>query len=68
MNAEKSTKPEPVLADDTIVVQSGLFNDEQTVIAEPPDPLATPFPPIVRTQPLTDQSSLAAFLSPTSRR
>jgi integrase/recombinase XerD len=64
MNTEKSTKPEPVLADDTTVVQSGLFNDEQTVIAEPPDPLATPFPPIVRTQPLTDQSSLAACFIP----
>ncbi len=64
MNTEKSTKPGPVQADDATVVQSGLFNGEQTVIAGPPDPLATPFPPIVRTQPLTDQSSLAACFIP----
>jgi site-specific recombinase XerD len=64
MNTEKSTKSEPVLTDDTTVVQSGLFTGEQTVIAEPPNPLETPFPPIVRTQPLTDQSSLAACFIP----
>ncbi|HLI09850.1 MAG TPA: tyrosine-type recombinase/integrase [Ktedonobacteraceae bacterium] len=64
MSTEKSTKPEAVLAGDTTVVQSGLFNGEQAVVAQPPDPLTTPFPPIVRTQPLTDQSSLAACFIP----
>ena len=57
-------QPEPVLTDDSIVLQNTLFTDAPTVIAEPPDPLETPFPPLVRTNPLTDQSSLAACAIP----
>jgi site-specific recombinase XerD len=49
---------------DSTILQSNLFNDAATVIAEPPDPLETPFPPLVRTNPLTDQSSLAACAIP----
>ncbi|HET9920866.1 MAG TPA: tyrosine-type recombinase/integrase [Ktedonobacteraceae bacterium] len=64
METQKSTKPEPVLTDDATVVQSGLFAGEATVISEPRDPLETPYPPIVRTQPLTDQSSMAACAIP----
>ena len=64
MEIQKSTKPELILTDDTTVVQSGLFTGEPTVIVEPADPLETPFPPLVRTQPLTDQSSLAACAIP----
>jgi site-specific recombinase XerD len=52
------------VTDDTTVLQSNLFMDAATVIAEPPDPLETPFPPLIRTNPLTDQSSLAACAIP----
>lgn len=50
-------------ADHDTILQSNLFG-APTVIAEPPDPAETPFPPLVRTNPLTDQSSLAACALP----
>src|SRR5437764_6238498 len=53
-----------LIPDDTTVLQGNLFTDTSTVIAKPPDPLETPFPPLVRTHPLTDQSSLAACAIP----
>src|SRR5436190_723871 len=53
-----------IVTDDTTVLQSNLFTDAATVITEPPDPLETPYPPLVRTNPLTDQSSLAACAIP----
>jgi site-specific recombinase XerD len=53
-----------LVADDSTILQSNLFTDAPTVIAEPPDPLETPFPPLVRTHPLSDQSSLAACAIP----
>src|SRR6266699_837936 len=53
-----------IVTDDTTVLQSNLFTDAATVITEPPDPLETPYPPLVRTHPLTDQSSLAACAIP----
>jgi hypothetical protein len=51
---------ETLATDDVTILQNSLFTDAPTVIAEPPDPLATPFPPLVRTHPLTDQSRIAA--------
>ncbi|HLX41587.1 MAG TPA: tyrosine-type recombinase/integrase [Ktedonobacteraceae bacterium] len=57
-------KPEPPVQDDTTILQENLFSGVPTVIAEPPDPLETPFPPLVRTHPLTGQSSLAACTIP----
>ncbi len=57
-------QPEPLLTDESVVVQPGLFSGTPLVVAEPPDPRETPFPPLVRTQPLTDQSSLAACALP----
>ncbi|HEV2654740.1 MAG TPA: tyrosine-type recombinase/integrase [Ktedonobacteraceae bacterium] len=64
---QKESQPEkqvePVLTEDSTVLQSTLFG-APTVIAEPPDPSETPFPPLVRTHPLTDQSSLAACALP----
>src|SRR5947208_7039454 len=54
----------PLKTEDSTVLQSNLFNEAPTVIAEPPNPLETPFPPLVRTNPLTDQSSLAACAIP----
>ena len=43
-----------LVTDDTTVLQSNLFTDAPTVIAEPPDPLETPFLPIIRIYPFTD--------------
>jgi integrase/recombinase XerD len=60
-NANESA---PVVTSETTVLQTNLFTDATTVISEPPNPLETPFPPLVRTSPLTDQSSLAACAIP----
>lgn len=57
-------RPDPVLSAESTVLQPGLFNTSPLIVAEPPDPLETPFPPLVRTHPLTDQSSLAACVIP----
>src|SRR5574340_398485 len=59
-----SPQSDPMLTDDSIVLQPDLFSGAATVISEPPDPQTTPFPPIVRSQPLTDQSSLTACFLP----
>lgn len=56
--------PEPVLTENSTIIQRDLFTGAPTVIAEPPNPLETPFPPIVRTNPLTDQSSLVGCALP----
>lgn len=61
---EQHTRPpEPTQTEEATVLQSNLFG-APSVIAEPPDPLEKPFPPLVRTNPLTDQSSLAACAIP----
>ena len=62
-NPQTENQTEPTLTEDSTILQSSLFG-APTVIAEPPDPLETPFPPLVRTNPLTDQSSLAACALP----
>ncbi len=54
----------PLVSEDSTVLQENLFTGASTVISAPPDPLETPFPPLVRTRPLTDQSSLAACAIP----
>jgi len=61
--SQQEAQTQPVLTDDSTVLQSSLFG-APAVITEPPDPLETPFPPLVRTNPLTDQSSLAACAIP----
>ncbi len=61
---QQKEHPEAVLTDDATVLQESLFNGETKVIVEPPIPGETPFPPLVRTHPLTDQSSLAACAIP----
>jgi len=53
-----------IATDETTVLQDNLFTGAATVITEPADPLEKPFPPLVRTHPLTDQSSLAACAIP----
>ncbi len=55
---------EAVLTGDSTVLQESLFTAEATVISAPPGPNETPFPPLVRTNPLTDQSSLAGCAIP----
>src|SRR6266705_6603119 len=63
-DTQSKPQPEPIVTGDSTVLQPGLFTGAPTVIAEPPDPTTTPFPPLVRTNPLTDQSSLAACALP----
>ena len=60
---QHTTSPESTYTEDSTVLQNNLFG-APTVIAEPPDSLETPFAPLVRTNPLTDQSSLAACVTP----
>src|SRR5436189_6287225 len=60
---EQDTQPEPILTDESTILQESLFGTP-AVVAEPSDPLETPFPPLIRTNPLTDQSSLAGCAIP----
>src|SRR2546426_8171039 len=55
---------DPALSSDETVLQESLFTGEATVISELPHAGETPFPPLVRTNPLTDQSSLTACALP----
>ncbi len=64
MEHSHSQQPEPFLTDESTVSQPDLFTGASTVIAEPPDPRAVPYPPLVRTHPLTDQSSISACFIP----
>ncbi len=66
-DTQHPAKTEPLVQDDITILQDNLFTGVPTVIAEPPDPLETPFPPLIRTHPLTDQSSLAACTIPYSQ-
>src|SRR5437899_3400746 len=62
-DVEQEKQSEPTLSEDSTILQSSLFGSS-TVIAETPDPAQTAYPPLVRTNPLTDQSSLAACALP----
>src|SRR5450759_3717851 len=64
MDNSHSPQPEPILTDESTVSQPDLFTGASTVIAEPPDPQVVPYPPLVRTHPLTDQSSISACFIP----
>ncbi len=61
---QQKPRPEPILTDESTVLQPDLFTGTSVVITEPADPTETVFPPLVRTNPLTDQSSLAACFIP----
>src|SRR5437588_11593699 len=63
-DTHQKKQPEPVLTDESTILQPNLFTGAPTVVSEPPDPSETPFPPLVRTNPLTDQSSLSACIIP----
>src|SRR5438067_5022120 len=54
----------PMLTDESTVLQPDLFSNAPVVITEPVDPLDTAYPHLVRTNPLTDQSSLTACFIP----
>ncbi|QBD78507.1 hypothetical protein EPA93_21935 [Ktedonosporobacter rubrisoli] len=62
-DSQPESQPKPIVNEDSTVLQSNLFG-ASTVIKEPADPLEMPFPPLVRTNPLTEQSSLAACAIP----
>src|SRR5258708_14258029 len=63
-DTQSKSQSEPMVTGHSTVLQPGLFAGAPNIIAEPPDPTTTPFPPLVRTNPLTDQSSLAACALP----
>src|SRR6266567_5355854 len=63
-DTQNKPSPEPIANEESTVLQPRLFTGAPTVIIEPADPQETPFPPLVRTHPLTDQSSLAACALP----
>jgi integrase/recombinase XerD len=53
-----------MLTGESTVLQPDLFTGAPVVITEPVDPIETAFPPLVRTKPLTEQSSLTACFIP----
>lgn len=63
-DTRQAAQSEPILTEESTVIQPDLFSGTPLVVAEPPDPRATPFPPLVRTNPLTEQSSLLACALP----
>ena len=63
-DTEQSTQKEPLLTDGSTVVQQDLFGGSPLILTEPPDPRETPFPPLVRVQPLNERSSIAACALP----
>ncbi|HEY0754454.1 MAG TPA: tyrosine-type recombinase/integrase [Ktedonobacteraceae bacterium] len=63
-DTQQPIQQESLVSEGSIIVQQGLFSGEAQVISEPPDPQEVPFPPLVRSNPLTDQSSLVACALP----
>lgn len=61
---QQKPRPEPMLTDESTVLQPDLFAGTSVVITQPADPTESPFPPLVRTNPLTEQSSLGACFIP----
>ncbi len=63
-DTQQQSQPEPLLTDESTVIQQDLFSGAPLILSEPPDPRETPFPPLVRTRPLTDQTSIAGCALP----
>src|SRR5437016_9751219 len=61
---QQQSQLKPMVTDESTVLQPDLFSGAPVVITEPVDPLETAYPPLVRTHPLTDQSSLTACFIP----
>jgi site-specific recombinase XerD len=66
MQQDNSHTPQsdPMFTGESVVLQPDLFSGTATIISEPPDLQNAPFPPLVRSQPLTDQSSLTSCFLP----
>lgn len=60
---QESASVPVVREEERTVMQENLFGAPAS-IAQPPDSLEAPFPPLIRTNPLTEQSSLAACAIP----
>ena len=63
-DTSQQSQAQQLLTDESTVRQPDLFGGAPLVLVEPPDPRETPFPPLVRLNPLTEQSSLAACALP----
>ncbi|MBX5449961.1 tyrosine-type recombinase/integrase [Thermogemmatispora sp.] len=63
-DSQKKQPAESGVREEPVVVQTGLFPGTMQVVTQPADPREVPFPPLIRTQPLTEQSSLAACALP----
>src|SRR5215471_10321992 len=61
---QQQSQVNPMLTDESTVLQPDLFTGAPVTITAPADPLETPYPPLIRTNPLTDQSSLTACFIP----
>jgi site-specific recombinase XerD len=61
---QQQPRPEPLLTDESTVLQPNLFSGAPVIVTEPADPSETAFPPLVRTKPLNEQSSLSACFIP----
>jgi site-specific recombinase XerD len=61
---QQQSQLEPMLTDESTVLQPDLFSGAPVIITEPVDPAETAFPPLVRTKPLTEQSSLTSCFIP----
>ncbi len=61
---QQQSQQMPMLTDESTVLQPDLFSNAPVVITEPVDPLGAAYPPLIRTNPLTDQSSLTACFIP----
>jgi integrase/recombinase XerD len=61
---QQQSQSEPMLTEESTVLQPDLFSGSPLIITEPVDPTETAFPPLVRTKPLTEQSSLTACFIP----
>src|SRR5690242_4381025 len=61
---QQQSQLSPMVTDESTVLQPDLFSGAPVVITEPVNPLETVYPPLVRTNPLTDQSGLTACFIP----
>jgi integrase/recombinase XerD len=61
---QQQSQLSPMVTDDSTVLQADLFSGAPVAITESVNPLETAYPPFIRTNPLTDQSSLSACFIP----
>ncbi len=61
---QQQSQLHPMVTDESTILQSDLFSGTPVAISETVNPLETAYPPFIRTNPLTDQSSLSACFIP----